>query len=43
MNEKPKVLIVGAGPSGLTMAHELARDGIGCRIVDKSAHRAIKF
>ena len=40
MNEKPNVLIVGAGPTGLTMAHELARDGIACRIVDKSAHRA---
>jgi 2-polyprenyl-6-methoxyphenol hydroxylase-like FAD-dependent oxidoreductase len=40
MIEKPKVLIVGAGPTGLTMAHELARDGINCRVVDKSAHRA---
>ncbi len=38
MNEKLDVLIVGAGPTGLVMAHELARDGVGCRIIDKSAH-----
>jgi len=30
------VLIVGAGPTGLTLACELARRGIGCRIVDKN-------
>lgn len=29
------VLIVGAGPSGLTMAIELTRHGIPCRIIDK--------
>lgn len=40
MNGKPKVLIVGAGPTGLVMAHELPRNGIECRLVDKSAHRA---
>ncbi len=38
MSEKQDVLIVGAGPTGLVMAHEFARDGIGCRIIDKSAH-----
>jgi 2-polyprenyl-6-methoxyphenol hydroxylase-like FAD-dependent oxidoreductase len=38
MSEKQDVLIVGAGPTGLVMAHELARDGVGCRIIDKSAH-----
>ncbi len=29
------VLVVGAGPTGLVMALELARRGIGCRIIDK--------
>jgi 2-polyprenyl-6-methoxyphenol hydroxylase-like FAD-dependent oxidoreductase len=28
------VLVVGAGPTGLTMASELARHGVPCRIVD---------
>ena len=40
MNERPKALIVGAGPTGLVMAHELARDGIQCRLIDKAPHRA---
>jgi 2-polyprenyl-6-methoxyphenol hydroxylase-like FAD-dependent oxidoreductase len=31
------VLVVGAGPVGLTMAVELARHGIRCRIVDRLA------
>lgn len=31
------VLIIGAGPTGLTMACELLRRGIRCRIVDKEA------
>ena len=30
------VLIVGAGPTGLIMASELARHGVVCRIIDKS-------
>ncbi|MFI2778095.1 FAD-dependent monooxygenase [Streptomyces sp. ALB3] len=30
------VLIVGAGPTGLTLACDLARRGIGVRVVDKS-------
>jgi 2-polyprenyl-6-methoxyphenol hydroxylase-like FAD-dependent oxidoreductase len=30
-------LVVGAGPVGLTMAAELARHGVRCRIVDRSA------
>jgi len=29
------VLIIGAGPTGLTMACELARRGIACRIIDQ--------
>ncbi len=29
------VLVVGAGPVGLTMAAELARHGVRCRIVDQ--------
>jgi 2-polyprenyl-6-methoxyphenol hydroxylase-like FAD-dependent oxidoreductase len=32
-----QVLVVGAGPVGLTMAAELARHGIRCRIIDKLA------
>ncbi len=42
MSERPKALIVGAGPTGLVMAHELARDGIQCRLVDKTPHRAME-
>src|SRR5438067_1094089 len=30
------ILVIGAGPSGLVMAAELARHGAACRIVDKS-------
>jgi 2-polyprenyl-6-methoxyphenol hydroxylase-like FAD-dependent oxidoreductase len=35
-NGSPEVLVVGAGPVGLTMACELARHGVPCRIVDAS-------
>lgn len=38
----PQVLIVGAGPVGLTMAAELARYGVSVRIVDKAAQRTDK-
>lgn len=38
----PQVLIVGAGPVGLTMAAELARYGVVVRIIDKAAHRTDK-
>lgn len=30
-------LVVGAGPVGLTMANELARHGVSCRIIDRAA------
>ena len=39
---KPQVLVVGAGPVGLTMAAELARYGVSVRVVDKSASRTDK-
>lgn len=32
-----EVLIVGAGPTGLTMACELLRRGVSCRILEKTA------
>jgi len=34
------VLIVGAGPTGLMMACQLARLGVSCRIIDKQIDRA---
>lgn len=34
-NRPPSILIVGAGPSGLTAALELARRGVPARIIDK--------
>ena len=36
-NNKTKILIVGAGPTGLTMASELTRHGIPCRIIDQKS------
>src|ERR1700761_7222198 len=39
---KQRVLVIGAGPVGLTMASELARYGVAVRIVDKSAGRTDK-
>src|SRR5690242_5574943 len=36
MNERPlSVLVVGAGPTGLTLANELARHGVEPRIIDR--------
>ena len=35
VKEQCSVLIVGAGPTGLTAAIELSRHGIACRIIDK--------
>ena len=34
------LLVVGAGPVGLTMACELVRHGVRCRIIDKAAERS---
>ena len=42
METKVDVLVVGAGPVGLTMAAELARYGIRVRIVEKAAERTDK-
>ncbi len=36
------VLIVGAGPSGLTIGAELARHGVTCRIIDKALAPSVK-
>ncbi|HMJ06915.1 MAG TPA: FAD-dependent monooxygenase [Chthoniobacterales bacterium] len=36
----PSLLIVGAGPVGLTMACELARHGVPCRIIDQAPERS---
>jgi len=41
MNNHIPVLIVGAGPTGLTMACELARRGIPFRIIDKKPERTL--
>ena len=34
------VLVVGAGPTGLVMAAELAARGVACRILDKTPTRS---
>ena len=39
---QPAVLVVGAGPVGLTMAAELARYGVPTRIIEKSPQRTDK-
>ncbi len=36
MKDAIGVLVIGAGPVGLTFASEMARYGISCRIVDKA-------
>jgi 2-polyprenyl-6-methoxyphenol hydroxylase-like FAD-dependent oxidoreductase len=42
MPNHAQVLVVGAGPVGLTLANELARHGISVRIVDKATQRTDK-
>jgi 2-polyprenyl-6-methoxyphenol hydroxylase-like FAD-dependent oxidoreductase len=39
MTETPitDILIVGAGPVGLTLINDLARRGIACRIIEQEA------
>jgi 2-polyprenyl-6-methoxyphenol hydroxylase-like FAD-dependent oxidoreductase len=36
----PKVIVVGAGPTGLVLAAELASAGIPCRILERRAQRS---
>ncbi|MBD2078679.1 FAD-dependent monooxygenase [Leptolyngbya sp. FACHB-17] len=36
LQSQTNVLIVGAGPTGLTLACELLRRGVSCRIIDKA-------
>ncbi len=36
MSDETPVLIVGAGPTGLMLAGELARYGVRCRLIDKA-------
>src|SRR3954469_11525452 len=33
------VLVVGAGPTGLLLASELRRRGVGCRLIDARSHQ----
>ncbi|CAN5368846.1 FAD-dependent monooxygenase [soil metagenome] len=40
MDNLPVPLVVGAGPVGLTIASELARHGVRCRIIDRAAEPA---
>ncbi|MEO6870708.1 MAG: FAD-dependent monooxygenase [Chthoniobacterales bacterium] len=39
-SDTPIPLVVGAGPVGLTMACELARHGVRCRIIDQARERS---
>lgn len=37
-NEKPKVLVIGAGPAGLSCAYELAKNGVEVIVYEASPH-----
>jgi flavin-dependent dehydrogenase len=42
MPNHAQVLVVGAGPVGLTLANELVRHRVSVRIIDKAARRSDK-
>ena len=37
INQNPDVVVVGAGPAGLVAGCQLARRGVGVRVIDKLA------
>src|SRR5579871_1174491 len=37
-----EILVVGAGPTGLVMAAELARRGVSCRVVDQASGPSVR-
>src|SRR5262245_59632318 len=37
MDDRTDVLVIGAGPTGLTLGLELAARGVACRVIDKAA------
>jgi len=45
VDARDRVLVVGAGPSGLFAACELARHGVLVRVVERDpvAHRQVRF
>lgn len=42
MTERTDVLIIGAGPTGLILATELARRGVKCRIIERRKARSTR-
>jgi 2-polyprenyl-6-methoxyphenol hydroxylase-like FAD-dependent oxidoreductase len=41
MTQQTEVLIVGAGPAGLTLAIDLARSGVTCHVVEAAEERGV--